>query len=77
MEISETYGHFHSKMNLENTILSKGNEVKPYVDLMFKGKDDLEMKQLLDKTILLCRSSNSCVKILIEILKKVFIGYHI
>ena len=62
------YDHFHLKMNLAKTLLSKRIVLKPYIDLMFTAKHEVVLIVLYKEAIRTCKESNSSVLILVKLI---------
>ena len=71
------YDHYHLKFNLEKVLLMKWKVLQPFINLMFKASDEKMLNVLYDQAIIMCENSNQSVMILINLIKKKIIGYHI
>ena len=64
------FDHFHLKMNLEKSLLSKCKILKLYIDLMFTASDEIVSISLYGQAINICKERNSSVMILIRLMEK-------
>lgn len=69
--------HFHLKMNLKKSLLSKSKILKPYIGLMFTASDEEESIYIYEEVINMCKVNKSSVMIIIKLIEKNFIGFHI
>ena len=53
------YDHFHLKMNLEKSLLSKWKILKPYIDLTFTTSVEELLISFYEQSIDMCKDSNS------------------
>ena len=63
------YDHFHLKMNLEKTLLSRWIVLKSYIDLMFNTCDEAVLNSLYKQGIHMCKDSTSYVLILVKLME--------
>lgn len=66
------FDQFHLNQNLEKSLLSRWNEIKPYINSMFRAKSEDKLITLHQQAITSCGSSNSCVSVLAAFYDKNF-----
>ena len=78
-EYINLYDHYHLKLNLEETLLSKWKKLKPYIDLLFKVSIEDKLNLIFEKTLEKCVESNHSWLILIHFMerKKRWVSYAI
>ena len=63
------YDHYHLKMNLGKSLLKKWNVLKSFIEAMFVTKSEITLIDLHKQAILICKESNSCVFVLLKLMK--------
>ena len=57
-------------MNLEKSLLSKWEILKPYIDRIFTVSDEDMLASLYNQTITMCKDSNNSAMVLIKLMEK-------